>query len=309
MYLKQAYKGYTDFWRYLIILLLVFVLNIISSIPFSIAAAAKALINGSNIQDFAANMDPTTLGFTENQGLLLLITPLALVFIGLTMGMKYIHGVSWRQVYTSASRFRWKNFFFAVVFWLLLLVAFEYIYFIKHPESYSFHFAGNQFWIMLIISLLSFPLQASWEELYFRGNLMQGIGVLTGTRYIPLILTSVLFGLMHILNPEVDEFGTGIAMAQYMGFGLLLGITVVMDGGLEMAFGMHTINNIYAACFVSYKGSVLHTPSLFSSSDVDLKFMTISFYLGAALFLVVTKYVFKWESFTWIFKPLRRSEA
>ncbi len=58
---------------------------------------------------------------------------------------------------------------------------------------------------MLVILLL--PIQTSAEEYLFRGYLMQGIGIISGNRWLPLILTSLAFGLMHYANPEIAKFG------------------------------------------------------------------------------------------------------
>lgn len=306
MYLKEAYRGKTDFWRYLILFMLVLVLNLIAGLPYMLTVMFKGMANGQALSELAGVTDPKIVGLSENLGLFLLIAPLILVFAGLVMGIRYMHETSWTSVFTSAPRFRWKHFLFAALFWLILLIGAEYINYVMHPESYIFQFRGRDFFVLLLISLLFFPFQTAWEELYFRGNLMQAFGVLSRTRYVPLIITSALFGLVHIFNPEVKEFGTGIALTQYMGFGLLLGITVIMDGGLEMAFGMHAINNIYAASLVSYKGSVLHTPALINSIDLNLTFMTMAFFVAAIVFLVAAKYLFKWKSFLWIFTPLRK---
>jgi len=135
---------------------------------------------------------------------------------------------------------------------------------------------------------------------------MQGLAIVTQTRFFPLFITSIIFGLVHLRNPEVKEFGLPNAMIQYIGFGLLLGIVVIMDGGLEMAFGIHAINNIYASVFVSYSGSVLQTPSLISSTQIDSTYMSIAFIAAALIFLYVSKIIFKWQPFGWIFKPLSK---
>ena len=56
---------------------------------------------------------------------------------------------------------------------------------------------------------------------------MQGFGLLAKNRWFPLIVTSALFGLMHIMNPEVEKMGP-IIMVYYIGTGLFLGIITLM---------------------------------------------------------------------------------
>jgi uncharacterized protein len=305
MYFQLAYKGLHNWWRYLVVLLIVFGLNVIAGIPIAVVAFAKALSGGADLTKFSMNLNAESLGLSQNAGLFLMVAPLAIVFFGLVYTIKNIHGFKLVEVFTSHSTFRWKNFFIAACLWLILLVAGEVVFYLMNPGSYVFHFYGSKFFVLLIICLLFIPLQASWEELYFRGNLMQGLGLLTRTRIVPLILTSTIFGLMHFFNPEVKQFGIANAMIQYIGFGLLLGVAVIMDGGLEMAFGIHVINNIYAAAFVSYSGSVLQTPALISSVEIDPVYMSVAFFVAGIIFLLVSKKIFKWQSFTWIFKPLK----
>lgn len=306
MYLQQARKGYTDFGRYLAIFLLTIVLNFLSSVPVFIIYWIRVVRGELAFDPSTTGFDFSALDVSQNTGLILVLAPLLIVFWGLAFIIKRLQGFTWTEVFTSYTKFRWKHFLLAGLFWFILLGVVEYISYMINPENYSFHFEGTQFFILLIISIAFIPFQASWEELYFRGNLMQGFAVATNTRYLPLIITSVAFGFVHIMNPEVKEFGIGFAMAQYMGFGLLLGILVIMDGGLEMAFGVHTLNNIYGIVFVSYQGSVIQGPSLMSSHDTDPALSTISLYIVAVIFLIILKKLFKWKSFRWIFTPLKR---
>ena len=86
------------------------------------------------------------------------------------------------------------------------------------PEEYVFNFKWRTFLPLLFLGTLLIPIQTSTEELLFRGYLLQGFGVLFKNRWLPLILTSVLFVGLHYANPEVDQFGLGI-MFYYIGTG------------------------------------------------------------------------------------------
>lgn len=307
MYLKLAFNRYTDLWRYIVILLLAIGLNLIASLPAIFVIYFKFKVQGEIYDPGMTSLDLTQYGLSQNMGLLVILAPLILVFIGLALSIKSLHGFTWIQVFTSYSRFRWKNFLISGLIWFFLLAFVEIISYTLNPENYTFHFQGKEFIILVLISLLFFPFQASWEELYFRGNFMQGIAVATKSRYWPLIISAILFGLAHIFNPEMKEFGMVNASAQYIGFGLMLGILVIMDGGLEMAFGVHTMNNIFAASIVSYEGSVIQAPSLISSHEINPTYTTIAFFITAVLFLFLLKYLFRWKSFRWILEPIQKA--
>jgi membrane protease YdiL (CAAX protease family) len=51
---------------------------------------------------------------------------------------------------------------------------------------------------------------------------MQGFANLAGIKF-PLLMTSVIFGGMHIFNPEVSKIGY-IILVYYIGTGLLWGL-------------------------------------------------------------------------------------
>ena len=91
---------------------------------------------------------------------------------------------------------------------------------------------------------------------------MQGIGILVKNRWFPLLITSVLFGLLHGLNPEVEKLGYEI-MVFYIGTGLLFGIVTLMDEGTEIALGLHAANNIVAALFITSSWAAFQTDALY----------------------------------------------
>jgi membrane protease YdiL (CAAX protease family) len=134
------------------------------------------------------------------------------------------------------------------------------VYFIS-PENFTINFNPVDFFIFLFLAIILIPLQTSFEEFLFRGYLMQGIGVVTKSRLIPLIITSVLFGVMHIANPEVGKLGM-IIMIYYIGTGFFLGIITLMDEGLELALGFHAANNLIGALLVTADWTAFQTDSI-----------------------------------------------
>ncbi|GGD24490.1 hypothetical protein GCM10011343_13340 [Flavobacterium orientale] len=103
---------------------------------------------------------------------------------------------------------------------------------------------------------------------------MQGIGVATKSRLIPLLITSIAFGLMHIANPEVGKMGP-VIMIYYIGTGFFLGIITLMDEGLELALGFHAANNLVGALLVTADWTAFQTHSIFKdisepSAGVDV---------------------------------------
>ena len=71
-------------------------------------------------------------------------------------------------------------------------------------------------------------------------------------------MTSLIFGLMHISNPEVDKVGN-IILVYYIGTGLFLGLITLMDEGMELALGFHAANNLFSALLVTTDWSAIET--------------------------------------------------
>ena len=92
---------------------------------------------------------------------------------------------------------------------------------------------------------------------------MQGFTAVMKNRWFPLVMTSLMFALMHSFNPEVKEFGFFTMMPQYIVFGLIFGVITILDDGIEAAMGAHAANNIFLCIMVTNKSSALQTPALY----------------------------------------------
>ena len=163
---------------------------------------------------------------------------------------------------TARPKTDWKRIIFAFVLWTILSGGFIALDIYLAPEDYVYNFRPGPFFVLLIIAVLFIPLQTSFEEYYMRAYLMQGIGVMARNKWLPLLITSTIFGLLHILNPEVDKLGYGI-MIFYIGTGLFLGIITLMDDGIELALGFHAANNLTAAILVTADWTAFQTDSLY----------------------------------------------
>jgi membrane protease YdiL (CAAX protease family) len=121
--------------------------------------------------------------------------------------------------------------------------------------------------------------------------MMQGLGILFRNRWMPLLLTSVIFGLMHLGNPEVEKLGYGI-MIFYIGTGFFLGIITLMDEGLELALGFHAANNLVTALLVTSEWTAFQTDSLLK--DVAEPGLEWDAYLPLLLFPLLL-FFFAWK--------------
>ena len=89
-----------------------------------------------------------------------------------------------------------------------------------------------------LLSLTGTAIQSSAEEALFRGWLLPSIGLRAGP-WIGVIVSSLLFGLAHGLNPHV----TALGVMNLTLFGGFLALYALHDGGLWGACAWHTAWN------------------------------------------------------------------
>ncbi|WP_024769442.1 CPBP family intramembrane glutamic endopeptidase [Aquimarina macrocephali] len=294
MYIAQALKIKHDWWRYLIGLVIIFIFwQFIGIIPLFIGA----FINTGDLQTLmvAAESNFTSLDMNSNLFLTLVIISFISGLLGLFIAAKFLHKQKIRELTTTRKKIDWKRIWFTFFLVSSINLVFFAISYYTEPEIYKLNFEMIPFLILALISLLLLPLQTSFEEYLFRGYLMQGIGVLAKNKWLPLIITSVTFGLLHGLNPEVEKLGY-VMMVFYIGTGLLLGIMTLMDDGMELALGFHAANNIMAAMLVTTDWSAFQTNAIFldisePSAGIDIVLPVIILY-PIYLFILAKKY--KW---------------
>ncbi|PKV51479.1 hypothetical protein ATE84_3564 [Aquimarina sp. MAR_2010_214] len=294
MYIAQALKIKHDWWRYLVGLVIIFIFwQFIGIIPLFIGA----FINTGDLQTLvvAAESNFTSLDMNSNLFLTLVIISFISGLFGLFIAVKFLHKQKIKELTTTRKKIDWKRIWFTFFLVSSINVVFFLISYYTEPEIYKLNFEMIPFLILALISLLLLPLQTSFEEYLFRGYLMQGIGVLAKNKWLPLIITSVTFGLLHGLNPEVEKLGY-IMMVFYIGTGLLLGIMTLMDDGMELALGFHAANNIIAAMLVTTDWSAFQTNAIFldisePSAGIDIVLPVIILY-PIYLFILAKKY--KW---------------
>lgn len=270
-YLKQTYKVLHDWWRYLVGVIVIFVAwQIVGMIPLLVFLGIE-MVNGAALTtDISAMAE--LLG--NNLFLFLMLISFAVGLVGVIMSSKYLHKQSFTHLTTARKKIDWSRFWFIFIVWGIFSVGSTILSYYFSTDDYVYALNVKPFVILCAIVVVLIPLQTSFEEYLFRGYLMQGLAVTFKNRWLPLIITSVGFGLLHGLNPEVDKLGP-IMMVFYIGTGLVLGIMTLMDDGLELALGFHAANNMFTALLVTSDWSALQTDALLTYT-ADPQKMAIS---------------------------------
>lgn len=285
MYIEQGYKGNIGLWKYWVIP--------VGFILFIIANYVATILSPISVED---SMQTLIEQLGSNMVLIILLLPLAVGLFVVLGWTKLVHSQTITSLTTSRKRIDWKRIFFAFALWGLVTIILTGMDIYFTPEDYVFNFKPIPFFTLAIIGILLIPLQTSFEEYLFRGHMMQGIGLMAKNKWVPLVLTSVLFGVMHLGNPEVTRLGLGI-MVYYIGTGFFLGILTLMDEGLELSLGFHAANNLVGALLVTADWTAFQTESLYRDvSDPTLGwdvFIPVLVVYPILLFIFSKKYGWK----------------
>jgi membrane protease YdiL (CAAX protease family) len=132
------------------------------------------------------------------------------------------------------------------------------------------------FWGFLVVIVLTSPIQAAAEEIFFRGYLMQTLGSLVARPWFGVVVSSVVFALLHGVQ-NLPLFADRLA------FGLLAALLVWKTGGLEAGIAAHVVNNICAYLIAGFTTSIATLKAIQSIGWVDAAFDVGGFALFAVL--------------------------
>jgi len=294
MYIQQAFKSLHEWWRYLVGFIIIFIASQIGTIPLIIAVMTKKLSEGESIYSIDENEVLTTL--SSNLTLFLMLLSFAIGLLAVYLVVRFLHKQPFVELTTSRKKTDWGRVFFGFGLITVTTLVVTILDYYSNPDDYVLQFDLVPFLILAVIAIIMIPLQTSFEEYLFRGYLMQGIGVLAKNRWLPLIITSVVFGGLHLANPEVDKLGN-VIMIYYIGTGFFLGIMTLMDEGMELALGFHAGNNLITALLVTADWTVFKTNSIFKdisepSAGLDVVAPVLILY---PIFLLIMAWRYKWR--------------
>lgn len=298
MYIEQAYKGLHDWWRYILGVVIAIAGIFMFSVPHVAAIAIKQFNGGVDVTKLD-DVNYIMTMFEPNINLILILLPFVGGLICLLLAVKFLHKQSLTQLTTSRAKIDWKRFWFIFLFWGILsssLVLMDYYMF---PDHYVVNFKLKPFIILAVIAVVLVPLQTSFEEYLFRGYLMQGLGILTKRKWVPLFITSLVFGSLHIANPEVEKLGY-VIMIYYIGTGLFLGIMTLMDEGMELSLGFHAANNLFTALLVTADWTAFQTHSVLKDMSEPTEAGVMDIFMPVFVMFPILLFIFskmyKWTN-------------
>lgn len=299
--------GQNKFWMYLMgiaaTLLGYFGMQVVAIMPLVYRALNMGVTQTELINNQHIIFDSVRLDLDKN---LILLAQFSL-FVGALymfyLVIKRVHRKQFLSVITGFEKFRYKHFFFAFILWAsILIITVLVTYFTSDTNDLVLQFDAPRFLVLLLICLVFLPLQTLCEEVIFRAYLIQGFSQLFKNGIIPVIITSLMFGLAHMSNPETRTFGIPIMLTYYVVFAFFLGAITLLNEGLELAFGIHLANNLVSALTVTSQTAVLKTDAIFYAKSEDAGAELLIAFCSIIVVFVVFWFRFKWKDFSLLIK-------
>lgn len=292
MFIEQGIKSENYFWKYIIGSLIIICTSFVGQLPLLIGILYETIYNDKT---YPTSNEAVMRFFDSNLTLLLVLISFIFIMFGIVLVVRNLHEQTMLSVTTSRAKVDWKRVGFSFMIWSFITIVSTLLFYFSNPNDFVFNFKPVPFAILVVIAVLLIPIQTSSEEYIFRGYLMQGFANLSRNKWFPLLMTSLIFGGMHIFNPEVAKIGY-VVLVYYIGTGLMLGIMTLMDEGMELALGFHAANNLVGALLITSDWSAFKTNSIFK--DISEPSAGLDVILPVVLIYPILLYIFS-KKYNW----------
>ena len=252
-----------------------------------------------NFPDFSfeSNSDIKALSslMGKNRLFIWMLIPFCFVFITFLLCLTKIHKVPLLSIFTARESFDWNRVLISFSLWSLMIFCVTGIG-LFFNDNFEVIFNPQKFALLFLLALFLLPVQTTIEELVFRGYLIQGINKRTGNIILSIITSGIMFGVMHMANPEILKIGYHILL-YYIAVGVVLGFIVYYDDGLELTLGFHAANNIITVLLITADWQAFQTDAILKDNKapgngiVDILLGTTALFL---FFFILSK-KYKWQ--------------
>lgn len=293
-YFELAKIGDNSLMKYIgTILLLASTLIGFGQLPLMIALFSKG-VTVEDMEKMAGNDIRLLLG--NNMFIMVQLIPFIILLLFLLFAVRKLHNRPILSLFTSRPEIDIKRIVFAFFTWSVFLFISLFLA-MQMGADLKWNFNPNTFIMLVGISFFIIPLQTTFEELFFRGYLIQSFGRRFKAPVFPILISGVIFGLLHYSNPEVEVLGIGI-LGYYILTGLFTSLMAVMDEGVELGIGFHAANNIFGCLIVTNQWQVFQTDALWidmSKPKIGIDLVITLFVLFPLMLFVFSK-KYKWKS-------------
>ncbi len=281
-FLKQVDKGKTDLWRWLLTI----------SITFPMIVEKKFLADKINIL-----LNPIY-EFLTNY-----IIPIGVVkyyFIeviycfAFILLIKFLHNREVKTFITSRNKIIFPRILLVSLIFSVVIISLISIEIIYNQEAYIFNFKPLGFFELFIIGFFIIAIKTLFNELFFRGYILQFLSLCIRKRWKIIVLSSLLVVLYKLFTDSIFDIHR---MIYFVFIAIFFNVLVFLGNGLEIALGVYFTNRFLALVFISETWYLPTSDALFVNSLHPAEMnVLLNYYLPMVLhivFLVVIIRVFK----------------
>ena len=292
-FLDNARQGKNNFWRYFLTFIMSFgVAEFVSIFYVLIFIVFQHLFTGGNGSERVVYFIIIFFSFSISAIFLLLL----LEVLHKRNIMSLVNTVekydAFGRTKTWIERIRWSRFFKGFLIWSIFLIIIETVAYLLDPVGFTLNYDLGNFFVLFILFLIAIPIQVSFEELFFRGYLNQGLSLKIKNPIIIIAISSLIFGFAHFFN--ADNLFSQILYV-YFAFmvGFIWSIMTLLDNGIEWSTGAHLANNFFAFVIIGGEGSIDNFGTLFSIKESDpligAIFSTVTFFTFLIILIAYKK--------------------
>jgi membrane protease YdiL (CAAX protease family) len=254
-----------------------------------VALVVSAVTGGSGSPTDESSLDPDTpLGLLANNLVILTIVP-ACVF---AVFVAHQERVGWLASVTGRLRWQLLGRLLAVAV-VVVLVFFGLGFLLPSSDELGGEAPGTGTLVgLLVVILLTTPLQSAAEEVGFRGYLTQAVSSFFARPSTGIVaggaVSAVCFALAH---------GTQDAwlFADRLAFGVVASWLVWRSGGLEASIALHVANNLVSLLYTAATGTLADS---LTASTLDWQFAVLDVAMMVTFALVTDRLLRRWHPAT-----------
>lgn len=258
-----ARQGKNAWWRYVLaIALFLFCFVFLGSLGTGLGLSIWLLAQGVAIDDLTVALgdfltQPSIGAFVANN--------ISFVFgmLALSVVMPLMHRRPFMSLFGARPEIQWRPLLAAFGLWFAMLAIIGIVGYSLEPSEFLITFVPRQWFSLLLVTIPLTFIQVSCEELFFRGYLLQGLGLLIRSKVLLAVLGAIPFAVVHFWNPEMGR-GWGWMASYYLIFGIVANWLTLKENRLELALGFHLAINYFGILIISSTDSVLPAPSIFT---------------------------------------------
>jgi len=282
-YLDLVHQGRNDWWCYVLAVLLILCMwQILGAIP-SIFLLILAMANGISMGNIGTGSLP---GVDPAVSFVVLMLASVFFVLGVYLAVRLIHRRPFRTIITPARSIAWGRLFQGFGVWFVLAGLTSVVEALLYPGRYVWTPDLEHFIPFVFLALILVPIQTSAEEFFFRGYILQGVGLRVRNIWALSVISGILFMVPHFLNPEASV-NYALMGLYYFSMGAFLAYITLRDGRLELALGVHAANNLFSALFANYTVTVMPSPSLFTVTVLDAVYSVPAALIGMVIFALL----------------------